>query len=81
MNPATKQYLIFSFIVGILLSIIINFVLIDIIKGTFLYGFPISLNGVDGFLNFLFRVINTLLIGTFLVIPMFYIIKELNRRR
>lgn len=81
MNPATKQYLTLSIVISIIFSFIINFAFVDLAKGSFLYGFPISINEVEGFLNFLFRLLNTAIIAAFLVFPVLLLLRELDRRR
>lgn len=81
MNPATKQYFVFSLIVALILSAIINFGFIELIKGSFIYGFPFNLNNLEGFGAFLARVVNTLVMGAFLAIPTYFILRELDRRR
>lgn len=81
MDPANKQYFTFSGVLSAIISFIINFGLIDLVRGTLIYGFPFNLNGTEGFGNFLFRLLNTAVIGAFLVFPIFYILREMNRRR
>lgn len=79
-DPALKQYLIFSFVIAIIISFIINFGLVEGVRGTFAYGFPINLNDIEGFGNFLARVVNTFIMGLFLTAPMYFIFKYLRER-
>lgn len=71
-DPATKQYLIFSLIVSMILSAIINFALIEVLSHSFLYGFPVSLTDTTGLGNFLARVINTAVQGLILLPLVYY---------
>lgn len=77
-DPAVKQYLIFSFVIGIIVGVLVNFILIEGVKGSFAYGFPIVLNGVEGFANFLDRVINSLVLGALLTIPIYLGLKYIQ---
>jgi len=79
-DPAVKQYLIFSFVIGIIVGVLVNFLLIEGVKGSFAYGFPIVLNGVEGIANFLYRVINTVVLGGLLTIPIYLGLKWLQTR-
>lgn len=81
MNPATKQYLVLAVVISILASFVINFALVNIVKGSLLYGFPFSLNGVEGIGDFFIRLINTIIMAGILVFPVLLMLKELNRRR
>ena len=80
MNPATKEYLKFSIIISIIFSFIINFVFIELVPGTLIYGFPFSLNGAEGFGAFLFRILNTIIIAAFITFPVLYILRQIQRR-
>lgn len=81
MDPAKKQYLIFCFVVSLIIGIIINFAFVDIVKGTLLYGIPFNLGESEGVGNFLIRVVNTLLSAGILTFPIYYIFRELERKR
>lgn len=80
-DPATKQYIIFSLIVSIILAAIINFVLVEMVANTFAYGFPINLKGAEGFSGFISRVINTVVQGLILSPMVYYGLKYLQNRR
>ncbi|MEO6728639.1 MAG: hypothetical protein ABIM99_01830 [Candidatus Dojkabacteria bacterium] len=80
MDPAVKQYLIFSLVIGVIAGVLINFILIEGVKGSFAYGFPIVLNGVEGIANFLYRIINSLILGALLTIPIYLGLKYLQTR-
>ena len=73
-DPATKQYIIFSAVVSLLISIFINFIFVNLMTGTFAYGFPINLGASEGIVNILLRTINTVIIGLFLTVPIYYLI-------
>jgi hypothetical protein len=79
-NPAVKQYLIFSAVIATIVSAIVNFALIESLKGTPFYGFPINLTGAAGIAEFFSRIINTLIEGALLIIPVYLIIQWLMRR-
>ena len=79
-NPAVKQYLIFSAVIAVIVSLIVNFSLIESLKGTPFYGFPVSLAGTEGFINLVYRLINTLIEGLLLIIPVYLIIQWLMTR-
>ncbi len=79
-NPAVKQYLIFSAVIAVIVSIIVNFMLIESLKGTPFYGFPINLTGTEGITMFFYRIINTLIEGLLLIIPVYLIIQWLMTR-
>lgn len=80
MNPATKQMLIFSFVISLIASAVINFLIVEILKTTFLYGFPINLASTSGIGTFLSRVINTVVVGIILLPAVFYGVKYLQSR-
>jgi hypothetical protein len=80
-NPDVKQYAIFSLIVSMIISFFINFYIVNLLENSFiLYGFPISLKGVEGFANTLYRFINTIVVGIFLSVPMYFFLDWLKRR-
>ncbi|MEP7103767.1 MAG: hypothetical protein ABI721_03600 [Candidatus Dojkabacteria bacterium] len=81
MDPAVKQYIVFSFVISLILGVLVNFILIEGVKGTFAYGFPINLNAVEGVLNFVYRVINTLILGALLTVPVYLGLKYLQTRQ
>lgn len=80
MNPVTKQLWIFSFLVSLVISGLINFLAIELLRGSFLYGFPIKLDGAIGIGSFIARLINTFLLGMILTPLMYYVIKYLQTR-
>jgi hypothetical protein len=79
-DPAVKQYLTFSLVLAVILSVIINFGLVDLVKGTFAYGFPVNLSEAVGFANFIGRIINTLVFSFFLTVPVYFGLKWLRER-
>lgn len=72
MDSSTKQYIIFSFVVSVVISLIANFIIINGLKGTPLYGIPINLANSAGFGEFLLRILNTLIMSVFLTLPVFW---------
>jgi hypothetical protein len=79
-NPATKQYWIFSGVISLIVSAIYNFGVINILEKTFIYGFPISLAGTEGFQNFIARLLNTIIMGLILTPLTFFFFKWLETR-
>ncbi|BCX14311.1 MAG: hypothetical protein KatS3mg085_843 [Candidatus Dojkabacteria bacterium] len=79
-DPAKRQYYIFSLVVAIILSFIINFVVIETLKGSLFYGFPLSLNGVTGFVAFIYKLINTIIYSLLLSVAVYYGIMWLINR-
>ncbi|CAG1021138.1 hypothetical protein DOJK_00809 [Patescibacteria group bacterium] len=79
-NPVTKQLWIFSFLVSLVISGLINFLAIELLKGSFLYGFPIKLDDAVGIGSFIARLINSVLLGAILTPLLYYVIKYLQTR-
>jgi hypothetical protein len=79
-DPSVKQYMVFSFVVAMIVSFVINFTLMEGVRGTFAYGFPINLNEIEGIASFFARIVNTLVMGLFLTIPMYFVFKWLRER-
>lgn len=80
-DPVVKQYAIFAFIVSVIISFVINFFIVNLLENSFiLYGFPISLKGIEGFTNFLYRLINTLITSLILVIPVYLFLNWIKSR-
>lgn len=76
LDPKIREYGIFSFTIAVIISLVINFTLVETLKGSFAYGFPINLAATSGIGNFLARVINSLVMGAFLTIPAYYLIMK-----
>lgn len=81
MNPATKQYIIFSAIISFILSFLLNFFFFNLTKGSLFTGFPISLDGKEGFTEFFLRSVNTGIFTVALIIPVYLGIQWLLTRR
>ncbi len=79
-NPVTKQLWIFSFLVSLIFSALINFLAVELLRGSFLYGFPINLGNTAGLGTFFARLINTVVLGAIVTPMMYYIIKYLQTR-
>ena len=80
MNPAVKNYLIFSAAIAFVIALIINFGLLANFRSTFIYGFPISLEGTEGLGSFIVNLINTLIATLFFTPAVYYAIKWLQTR-
>jgi len=71
-DPTTKQYIIFSLVIAIIVSFLINFILIEFIPNSPFYGFPFNLTNTQGLGNFIYRTIDTLVIAAFLTFPIYW---------
>lgn len=71
-DPIKKQYFLFSIVVSVILSLIINFLMVDFLKGSLFYGFPFDLSEASGVGAFFFRVLNSLVYSVVLVVPVYY---------
>jgi hypothetical protein len=80
MNPVTKQLWIFSFLVSLIICALINFIAVELLKGSFLYGWPFNLNNTFGLGSFFARVGNTLVLGLILTPVCYYTVKYLQTR-
>jgi len=76
LDPKIREYGTFSFIVAVIISLFINFTLVETLKGSFAYGFPLNLATTSGIGNFLARVVNSLVMGAFLTVPTYYLIMK-----
>ncbi len=81
MDQITRQYLIFAATIGGIISFIFNFFIIELVRNTPLYGFPIGLGETVGIINLLFKLTNTIVIGAALTVPVYYVLIWLERRR
>jgi hypothetical protein len=81
MDPAKRQYLIFSFIITLLIAIVINFMFTNLLQGTFITGFPIQVGDASGAEEFGIKVMNTIIFTVLLTFPMYlFIMWFINRR-
>jgi len=80
-DPVTKQYAIFSLIIGSILSFILNFLVVDIFKGTILDGFPLNLGGATGVIAFFYKIIDTLFLAAIFAVPVYMLIMYLLKRQ
>ena len=80
-DSVTKQYILFSLVIGFILSFILNFIIIDIFKGTLIYGFPLGLSGVEGITSLIFKLINTIVLGLIIAIPVYMTIMYFLKRQ
>lgn len=71
-DPIKKQYFIFSIVVSVILSLLINFLMVDFLKGSFFYGFPFDLTDASDIASFFYRVLNSLAYSVVLVVPLYY---------
>jgi hypothetical protein len=70
-DPAVKQYMIFSLLISLIIAAIYNFGIVNGLQGGPLYGFPISLIGAEGLTDTAIRLVNTIIIGV-LITPLTY---------
>jgi len=80
MNPAVKNYIIFSTAVAFGIAFLLNFVLLANFRSTFIQGFPLSLSGTEGFASFMITLINTLIATVFFTPAVYFAIQYLQRR-
>ncbi|MDQ6985008.1 MAG: hypothetical protein Q9M91_00465 [Candidatus Dojkabacteria bacterium] len=71
MDPEKKQYGSFAAIISFLFSVFWNFLVVNMFKGSYGYGYPFDLGDSSGFGEFMLRIFNTLIIGFFLVVPIY----------
>lgn len=81
MNEINRQYILFSALIAAIVSFVFNFFIIEFVRGTPLYGFPIGLGETVGFINLLFKLTNTIVIGAALTVPIFYGLKWVQNKR
>jgi len=79
-DPAKKQYWIFSLIVALILSVILNFFFLNLFKGTVIYGFPINYGDSEGIVNFLIKLVDSAVIGAILTPGVYYCLQWLQHR-
>jgi hypothetical protein len=75
-DPKIREYGFFSFIVALVLSLILHFTLIDVLRGGMVYGFPFNLNDLTGLLNFLARIANSFFIAIFITPAIYFVIMK-----
>lgn len=80
-DPAKRQYLMFSAVIAIMFSFIIQFGLAGSIEGPYVEGFPFSVFELTGFEALLKRAFNTLFMAAFLVVPIYYLLMWGQNRR
>lgn len=81
LDPAKKQYWIFSAIVSVILSLILNFVFLSLFPGTIIYGFPFNYGDSVGFANFFIKIVDSLILGAILTPGVYYFLNYLQHRR
>jgi hypothetical protein len=81
MDQITRQYIIFSAAIATGISFVFNFFIIEFVRGTPLYGFPLGLGETEGFINLLFKFSNTVIIAAALTVPVYYALMWMQRRR
>jgi hypothetical protein len=79
-NSVKKQYLIFSGIIAVILSFILNFAFFELFSGTFLHGFPINVDDLTGAKEFFSKCFNSLFVGALLIAPIYYFLMWLQNR-
>jgi hypothetical protein len=81
MDPAKQQYLILSAIISFIISFILNFPLNDFIQAANAFGFPFSTANSSGIASLFIQLINTVVMGGFLIVPMYMFFDYVNNRR
>lgn len=79
MNPALKNYIIFSAVIAFVVAALLNFGLFANIRTTFIQGFPLSIADTEGFATFIITLINTLIATLFFTPVVYFIIQYLQR--
>ncbi len=79
-DPAKKQYLIFSAILALIISFILNFFFFGLLQGPIISGFPFNVTEATGVTAFFSRLVNTIVLGGFLTIPIYYFLQWLQNR-
>ena len=80
-DPAKKQYWIFSAIVSVILSLIINFAIFPLFKNSIIYGFPFNFGTSEGIALFFIKIIDSLILGAILTPGVYYFLQWLQHRR
>jgi asparagine N-glycosylation enzyme membrane subunit Stt3 len=80
MDSAKKQYWIFAAILALIASIFLNFTIIGSAAGPFVEGFPISVYQAEGGGVFFSRLINSVVMGLLLVVPMYYLLNWIFKK-
>ena len=80
MDPAKQQYWIFSAIVAVILSLIINFAFLSLFPGTIIYGFPFNYGDSVGIGNFLIKIIDSVILGAILAPGVYYFLNWLQHK-
>ncbi len=75
-DPKVREYGTFSFIISMVFSIVYHFTIIEAVKGGFLYGFPINLTDLSGFVGFLARIIDSIVLAAILTPGVYYVIMK-----
>lgn len=79
-DPGKRQYLIFAGILALMVSGIISFFFSGILEGPFISGFPIAISTLEGIARFMAQLVNTVVLGAMLTVPMYYLLSWLNQK-
>jgi hypothetical protein len=79
-DPTKQQYIIFAAIVSLIVAIFLNFTVIGAIPGLFVQGFPLNAFGATGVGLFFIRIVNSLVMGALLVVPMYYFLQWILKK-
>ncbi len=79
-DPAKKQYFMFATVISIIISVILNFMFVGSLEGSFLYGFPFSLEGAGDATAFIYKILNSLIMAIFLIVPVYYFINWIQNK-
>jgi hypothetical protein len=79
-DPAKRQYFMFSFVLGVIIGLFLNFFLADLITGPIVSGFPFNVSDASGIGGFFQKIINSTVMGALLTVPIYYGITWLQNR-
>lgn len=80
-DPAKKDYWIFSLVVAMILSAIVNFGFFGRISGPIVGGFPIDIVKAEGLGRLVGQVINSIVVGVLMTPVVYYTLDWLRNRR
>lgn len=79
-DPAKKQYWIFSAIVAVIIALILNFAFLSLFPGTIIYGFPFNYGDAEGISLFLIKIVDSAILGAILTPGVYYFLNWLQHR-
>lgn len=79
-DPAKKQYLMLAAIITLIGSFLLNFFFFELVKDTFVYGFPIGLKDATGAGDLMARIVNAIVFFIVFVFPVYFGLMWVVRR-